>query len=268
MLGKNQYFVYLCRWNIIIVDMKRAFGICAVMLAVAIMATSCFGSRDEKVVSTALASIVTGDSSLGEYVIFDNGQAGLITKGNELVNQIPADAYFPDQATGEARAWIYYTSEAVNDLIFDGKVEIEALYPVDIQLADTRLPANIADEYKDEISVSSNNITYTRDRYVNLQLFYKSVDSFFDDEHKFRLVYNSDKTGYFAESYPANDDGYLYLELYHDAGSDVNGQKYKELIMSFYLDDLMIGRHISSEYKGIKIFYREGGKARVVEYKF
>ena len=248
--------------------MKRCFYIFAMMILSAFVATSCFGSRDDKAVSTALVGVVTGDESLGAYVVFENGQLGVITEGADLLNKIPDSAYFPDKATGEARAWIYYTAELINDLVFDGKVELEALYPIEIQLADMRLPANVDKDYKDDITVSTSNINYTRNRYVNLQLFYKSADPSFDPEHKFKLVYNADRTGFFAESYPKSDDGYLYLELYHDAGSDVGGPKHTERVISFYLDDLMIGRHISSEYKGIKIFHRSGGEARVVEYQF
>lgn len=247
--------------------MKRGFYIFAMLLTIATTSTSCMGDKDKNV-SSALVGVVTGDTTLGSYVVFESGQKGLITKGHELVNNIPDSAYYPDKSTGEARALIYYSSEFVNDVFFDGKVEIEALNTIDIQLTDIRLDESIAEKYKDDISITGAGITYTRNRYVNLQMFYHSADAFFDNEHKFRLVYNTERNGYFAELYPATDDGYLYLELYHDAGSDAGGNNYRERIMSFYLDDLMVGRHITSEYQGIKILYRDGSVARKVEYKF
>lgn len=248
--------------------MKRGFKIFAMMFMVAVAAVSCFGGGDDKVVSTALVGVVAGDETFDSYVVFENGQRGLITEGGNLVDQIPDSAYYPDKATGEARAWIYYTAEVVNDLIFDGTVDIQALYPVAIQEVEMSISDATAEIYKDDISVSNTNINYTRNRYVNLQMFYQSADASFDSEHKFKLVYNVNKTGVFAEYYPAVDNGLLYLELYHDAGSDVGGPNYTERVISFYLDDLMIGRHISSEYQGIKILYRSGGEVRAVEYKF
>jgi hypothetical protein len=197
-----------------------------------------------------------GDESLGAYVVFENGQLGVITEGADLLNKIPDSAYFPDKATGEARAWIYYTAELINDLVFDGKVELEALYPIEIQLADMRLPADVDKDYKDDITVSTSNINYTRNRYVNLQLFYKSADPSFDPEHKFKLVYNADRTGFFAESYPKSDDGYLYLELYHDANDDTKKVEYS-IYHCYKLTTTDANVDIDIEdYKGIKILYK------------
>lgn len=248
--------------------MKRLFRICVMMVGVALTATSCLWSNDDDYKSTALVSVVDGDASLGQYVVFESGQKALITKGENLIGNIPASAYYPDKATGEARAVIYYTAEAVNDAIFDGQVKIEALKPVDIQLTKMSLPEGVAEVYNDDIMMNASGITYSRNKYVNLQFFYPSSGSTYDSQHKFELVYNPSKEGFFASSYPANDDGYLYLELYHDSGNDAGKISYSENIISFYLDDLMIGRHIPTEYMGIKILYMENGNTRKLEYKF
>lgn len=248
--------------------MRRVFNICAILVAVATISTSCLWSNDDEYKSTALVSVVDGDATLGQYVIFESGQKAVISKGENLIGNIPASAYYPDKATGEARALIYYTSEAVNDAIFAGKVEIDALKPVDIKLTNMSLPEGMSDEYNDDILLTYSGITYSRNKYVNLQFIYPSSGTTYESQHKFELVYNINRTGFFASLYPQNDDGYLYLELYHDSGNDAGKSTYSENIISFYLDDLMIGRHIPTEYLGLKILYRDNGNARMVEYKF
>lgn len=248
--------------------MRKFFTICTMLVAVATISTSCLWSDDDEYKSTALVSVVDGDAALGQYVIFESGQKALVAKGENLIGNIPASAYYPDKATGEARALIYYTSEVVNDIFFDGKVMIEALKPVNIKLTHMSLPEGMSEEYNDDVLLTYSGITYSRGRYVNLQFLYPSSGSTYESQHKFALVYNVNRTGFFAPSYPKNDDGYLYLELYHNSGNDAGKSSYSETIISFYLDDLMIGRLIPTEYRGIKILYRDNGNARIAEYKF
>ncbi len=250
--------------------MKRVFAICAMLVGVAAIATSCLWSDDDVYKSTALVSVVDGDATTGPYVIFESGQRAIVEKGDKLVSNIPASAYYPNKENGEARAVIYYSSEALeNDLLFAGKVNIEALKPVNIKLANMSLPEGMSEEYNDHVLISNTGITYSRNRYVNLQFLFPTSGLSFDSQHKFELVYNPSRTGFFASAYPEREDSFLYLELYHDAGNDPGRLNYSENIISFYLDDLMIGRHIPTEYMGIRILYRnDGDLPKMAEYRF
>ena len=249
--------------------MRRVFNLCAMLVAVATMATSCFWSGNDEYKSTALVSVVDGDATLGQYVIFESGQKGLVTKGETLIGDIPTTAYYPDKATGEARALIYYSSELIQgDIFFDGKVQIEALKPVDIKLTHMMMPEGNMEQYNDNVTVYSTGVTYTRGKYLNLQFVYPSGGATYDSQHKFELVYNPSKSGFYASAYPEVDNGYLYVELYHDAGNDGGKVGLSERVISFYLDDLMIGRHIETEYHGIRVLYRDNDSPRMVEFKF
>jgi hypothetical protein len=95
--------------------------------------------------------------------------------------------------------------------------------------------------------------------YITLQLLmYNS--SQLNYNHNFFLAYNPEKKGAYEDMYgSAEGDAryYLWFELYHDAGVDTTVSDLSETFLSVKLDPEVIGTDDLSNYKGIKIIYRD-----------
>lgn len=256
--------------------MKRFFTVAALLSAVALMMTSCLYGTSSTTTNSALASIVDGDALTGSYVMFDNGVKATIVKGENLVGNIPASAYYPDKATGEARAVIHFVQKTSSDDNFVSSLELKGVIPIQIIPAEPKYNQEVADGYKSWLT--GYGLTYTRDRYLNIQFTYPSSGGTYESEHDFVLMYNPEKQGYFQELYTT--DSYLYLELYHDGGLDpaahvTSGSvSLGESILSFYLTDEMINRDIDKDFYGVRVLYRGRDETssnivpRVLEFRF
>lgn len=238
--------------------MKRFLSVAVALSAVAFVMTSCLYGADTGSSNSALVSIVDGDAITGSYVIFDNGDTGYIAKGDKLVSSIPSSAYYPDKSTGEARAVIHFkqVTSATGD--YSTSLELERLIPVYIKQPNMAYDSEIA--AKATSWLSGYGITYTRDKYLNLQFTYPTSSTTYDSEHNFVLMYNPERQGYFSTAY--NDDRFLYFELYHDAGLDPAGSVNNtsvgvaERIITFYLPNDIFGDPLKSKYYGIRVLYR------------
>lgn len=243
--------------------MKRIIVMLVAVCAVAVAATACLNSSDDFVGSEyALVSVVDGDASTGEYLIFDDGRRVSIASGIQFVEGIPASKYYPSKETGEARAEISYRTNKTTAIGFDKTINITALSAIDIKRVDDGLPTDI-DTYDANVS-AIYGVSYAREKYLNIFMEFDCSGQNALARHLFKLVYNPEKTGFYSTAY--TNDNYLYLELYHDDDNDTvayRGGKY----VSFYITDELLSLDISS-FRGIKILYRKDGLPTVAQFEF
>lgn len=241
--------------------MKRFLVILATFGAVAF--TSCLNSSDDFVGNNfALVSVVDGDAFTGQYLIFDDGQRVSVASGMEFLENVPASKYYPSKENGEARAEVAYRVNKNTLLGFDATVNVQSLSVIDAKRVDTVMPSDIEDYDADIKNILG--ATYAREKWINIFPEFACSGQGAIARHKFYLVRNTERTGFFAPAY--KDDSYLYLELYHDDDNDTmtySGGKW----ISFYLTDELLGEDISL-YSGIKILYRKDGAPEVMEFKF
>lgn len=241
--------------------MKRFLIMLSAISAVAF--TSCLNSSDDFIGNEyALVSVVDGDAITGQYLIFDDGKRVSVASGMQFLENVPASKYYPSKETGEARAEVQYRVNKSTLVGFDATVNVVALNALDIKRVDTTMPSDIED-YDANVN-SIVGVSYAREKWLNIFPEIRCSGQGALQRHKFYLVYNPEKTGFFAPAY--KDDGFLYLELHHDDDNDTatfSGGKW----VSFYLTDELLSQDISA-YTGIKILYRKDGAPEVQEFKF
>ncbi len=241
--------------------MKRFLIVFAALSAVAF--TSCLNSSDDFIGDNwALVSVVDGDPLTGQYLIFDDGKRVSVASGMQFLENVPASKYYPSKANGEARAEVLYRVNKNTTIGFDATVNVTSLSAIDVKRVDTSMPADI-DEFDANVE-AIYGVSYAREKWLNIFVDFLCGGQNKLQNHKFYLVYNPERTGFFAPAY--KDDSYLYLELYHDDASDTTpyrGGKY----VSFYLTDELISQDISL-YSGIKILYRKDGAPYAEEFRF
>ena len=250
--------------------MKRVLNVAVMLMAVVVAATSCLNKSGDFVpYNTAVVSIVDGDAMTGLYAIFDDNKKAYIENESDLT--VSTSSYYK----GEARALIAYTDVAMNPIMgYDHVINVSQLVELKTKPVQIGLTDDIASKYTAGVNIPYYNggVTYARDRYVNVQFVYQCGGSSMADKHDFVLVYNPTRMGNFALGYPKTDDGYLYLELYHNQGTDTAINSTSENIISFYLTNDMLGEgtNITSDYFGVKILYRnyESSDLSVATYKF
>lgn len=241
--------------------MKRFLIVMAAFGAVAL--SSCLNSSDDFIGSEyGLVSVVDGDAASGQYLIFDNGQRVSVSSGIQFLENIPASMYYPSKATGEARAEVQYRVNKSTLVGFDATVNVVGLNPIEAKRVATTMPLDIEDYDANINSIVA--VSYARQKWFNIFPEIRCSGQGALQRHKFHLVYNPEKTGFFAPAY--KEDGYLYLELHHDDDGDtatLGGGKW----LSFNLTDELLSENINA-YLGIKILYRKDGAPEVQEYKF
>lgn len=248
--------------------MKNFLKVIVMVVISAAVSTSCLSSGSEyEPRNTAVVSIVDGDAMVGMYAIFDDNKKAYII--NESDFTVPASSYYK----GEARALIAYTDADVQPVMgYDYAINIQQLVALKTKPVQIDWNEDMQSKYTAGISMPYYNggITYTRDRFLNIQYEYQCGGASMIDKHDFVMVYNPSKLGPFALGYPKTDDGYLYLEFHHSYGLDTSANTSAENIISFYLTDDMIGKNITSDFFGVKILYRDYKSAdiSVATYQF
>jgi hypothetical protein len=108
----------------------------------------------------------------------------------------------------------------------------------------------IAEDYIEGIRI--HEATFARN-YITLNLHYRSSAN--EDRikaHDYILVYNPTQEGPHKDAYQR--DGFLYLELYHDAKNDI--EQYDNLAKRCYLFDANLLSIDMLSCRGIKIIYK------------
>lgn len=224
--------------------MKKLFSIVMIMASVVMLTTSC-NKKDSDPMYVSIATIVEGGGLLGSriYVEFDNGKTAYVTNANDLQVNPPFD--------NEVRAMIYYTiNEAEStDTGYDMVITLNMVYGVItdyVRFIDDHDIGNIAD-YTAGIGIDEG---YYANDWITLDISFPYSST--SKEHSVYMVYNTraEHAGMFQNLY--NDDGYLYLELYHDNDNDGDTNVFSGYACWKIRSNLGVD---INNYKGIKILY-------------
>ena len=227
--------------------MKKLFTIIMTMFAALMVGTSC--NDDYKTTLSAIVTIIDGNSSVPYTVRFGDGKSAYVTNTSKF------NFSFPIELDGEQRAIIYYQIEDEVKVGYDYVITLVDAGTVSTTTVKTL--AEVAETVaKSEHKVSIDDASLTDNKYITLVLSFMGNNPELN-KHKFSLVYNNDleKNGAFKGSYPKTEDDYLWLELYHDKGTDTEYTRYYNHYC-FKIAPKNLGVKELMEYKGIKILHK------------
>lgn len=236
--------------------MKKLFTIAMIIVAVAVTAISCNKKNTDKIY-VGLVTLVEGSWASGNfYVRYDNGKTAYVTNSGYFTFKPDSDL------DREARALIYYVIEDQPTSGYDQAITITAMQGVpaspvyDIYDHKFEDPAN----YPDEIDVIDG---YFAQDYISMQVQFKWSGSNSAD-HVVALVHNSkpDHEGEFQSLY--EDDGYLHLEMYHNANNDTKVRDYQGYLSYKVKPETL--RISLDDYVGIKLLYKSAS-GKLATYK-
>lgn len=246
------FLAYICvvkiENNLKSYKMKKLFNMAMVLFSIVALGTSC-NKKDSTPVYVSIATIEPGSAITGGFsVVFDTGDTAYVTNSVEVSNQVTIEPTFDNQL----RAMIYYVMEEQEVPGYDAVITIQGLRGIltdYVRYITDHDIGNIADY---TASMAINEGAYANDWItLNFSFMYGGSSS---KEHKVYLVYNTnpDHAGMFQSMY--KDDGYLYLELYHDSDEDGTLYEYTDYGSWKLRSDLGID---VNQYKGIKILYHD-----------
>lgn len=238
------YLRYKSGNNLNSFDMKKLISFVLIIASVLTLASSC-NKKDSEPMYVSIATLVESGGLMGStiYVVFDNGKTAYVTNASDLQIDPPFD--------NEVRAMIYYTiNEAEStDTGYDMVITLNMVYGIItdyVRFIDDHDIGNIGD-YTAGIDINEG---YYANSWITLDIafLYGSVDK----KHNVYMVYNDrpDHAGMFQALY--SDDGYLYLELYHDDDDDTTSNVFSGYVCWKIRSNLDIN---VTDYKGIKILY-------------
>lgn len=236
--------------------MKKLLTIILAMLSTMFVSTSCNDDFQETL--SAMVTVVDGSYDVSYSIRFGDGKTAYVTNTSKF------NFSFPAELDGEQRAIIYYYLEDEVKPGYDHVITLVDAGTVPTVIAKPSDRIDVAlDAYVDKVSIQDPS--FTDNKYITMLLSFMGNKPDVNT-HKFALVYNNnvDKSGVFQHSYPKSDDGYLWLELYHYKGTDVEAEPYY-LYNSFKVTPKQLGVKEFSEYKGIKILHKPIGKVDVTE---
>ncbi|MBQ1227698.1 MAG: NigD-like N-terminal domain-containing protein [Alistipes sp.] len=236
--------------------MKRLLTIILAMLSTMFVSTSCNDDYQETL--SAIVTVVDGSYDVSYSIRFGDGKTAYVTNTSKY------NFSFPAELEGEQRAIIYYYIEDEVKPGYDYVITLvdAGTVPTIIAKASDRLDTAL-ESYVDKVTIEEPS--FTDNKYLTMLLSFMGNKPDVNT-HKFMLVYNKnvDKSGMFQDSYPKSDDGYLWLELYHYRGTDVEVEPYY-IYNCFKISPKQLGTKEFSEYKGIKILHKPIGKTNNTE---
>lgn len=225
--------------------MKKLFSIVLVLASVLALFASC-NKKDSDPMYVSIATLVEGGGLIGGgiYVEFDSGKTAYVTNARDIQINPPFDS--------EVRAMIYYTiNEAESSYAgYDMVITLNGVYGVITDyvryIDDHDIDGNIS-EYTAGIAINDG---YYANNWITLGIAFPYSSA--SKEHNVYLVYNErpDHQGMFQDLYA--DDGYLYLELYHDNDGDGTTNVFSGYACWKIRSNIDINL---DDYKGIKILY-------------
>ncbi len=237
------------------------FAIASLMLGVSCLNTDRYEGNDPTTADGAeIVTIVDGSYDTPYFVMFDNGRKAYVTE-NTATTSITFPST-PEQMRGEVRKVIYYNFMNEKHEGYDLSIKIVGMEDIS-----TNLLKNIDDEeIAEQLPTHTASITVRaatlskKYNYLTMRMYIKfsGQEQF---KHSIILTHNKEQGGVFADVYKSHTDtdSYLWFELYHD--SDTDYEYYIDEIYSTYkLDTEYLGVKDLSEYRGIKIIYKDINK--------
>lgn len=216
------------------------------------MCAGCDDDRNDYPSQWAFATVCPLENN-DYYFVLDNGKS--LYPGDK--SRIGAF-----QAKADARAVVYFTLLKQPAPGYDYNAELYAIQ--DVYVGSTL----IVDSSSETEGLPDDKISFFGARfstgYLNLSVGFDATDL---EKHSFKLIYDSE-----AEIDAENRrEGYLNVELRHDADGDITGRDYSNLFVSFPLNDdfkaLLAGKQgiilrVNTRLNGVKYIQidREGEK--------
>ena len=220
------------------------------MLSTMFVSTSCNDDYQETL--SAIVTVVDGSYDVSYSIRFGDGKTAYVQRGGYFLTGLWKKFY----SDGSLRYFAFGEDGWVITLVDAGTV------PTIIAKASDRLDTAL-ESYVDKVTIEEPS--FSDNKYLTMLLSFMGNKPDVNT-HKFMLVYNKnvDKSGMFQDSYPKSDDGYLWLELYHYRGTDVEVEPYY-IYNCFKISPKQLGTKEFSEYKGIKILHKPIGKTNNTE---
>lgn len=241
--------------------MKKLFYIAMALFAAVGINTSCGVNGEDTNVLVSIATVIDGTSSIPYYVVFDDGKEAYVTNTNEWTPS------FSETKT-ELRYVLAY--EVVNETssIFDMEIKVVEATPINTQSSlifasgENYTSDNGWQTYTSGATISTCFFSPARDYITLVVLFYGSYT--YTGIPKMYLVRSNDiENSPYKDLYTA-DDGYYYLELYHN-DSDYVGSQQLSTYLSCKMPDV---EAIKAQYNGLKILAMSHSSNRPEVYTF
>lgn len=225
--------------------MKKLFYFAVALFMGIAINTSCGVNEESSDVYTAIATVVEGTSSIPYTVVFDDGKEAYVTNTN-----IWSPSF--SENNKELRYIIAYEIISETSSVFDLEIEIVQVNPIATQPSGLKYITaadftgdNGLQNYESGASVSVCFLSPARD-YLTLVVLFNGAYTY--TSPNLVVAYNNDRENSpYKELY--KDDGYYYVELYHDTTKYAGTQELSTYI-SCKMPDVDV---IKSKYNGIKI---------------
>ena len=252
--------------------MKRKLQIVLALAVVALIGAGC-SNMESKQYYSSVVTLIDGTWSYAYSAEFDNvyldqptGKTAYITNSNRY------PFTFSEKLNGEGRAQIWYEVDEASSMEgFDHVISLVA-HPEPIStfnLVSIKDPeVTELDKYTAPAHVTQ--MTYSFNTNYLTVVFAIPASQTGNYSHKLQLLYNDnpEHEGAYQEYYPATDDGYLYLELYHDSNGDI-GTTLANPMACYKVDRGALRLNYMDTYKGIKVIQpAETGRVEIFTYDF
>lgn len=227
--------------------MRKLFYIAMALFVAITVNTSCGVNGDDAKVYTTMATVIEGTSSIPYSLVFDDGKTAYVTNTNKWSPSF-------SETQKELRYIVSYTIINETSSIFDMEVELVDVTPIATQKNGLRYVTATdftgdsgLQNYTSGVAVDVCFLSPARN-YITLMLSF-NCDYAYIGTPKLSLTKNEDiANSPYKDLYTA-DDGYFYLELYHD-NSDYSGSYSKGTYWSCKMPSVTT---IKSLYNGVKI---------------
>ena len=244
--------------------MKKFLYITLAMFATVLFGTGC-NQNESKVYYSSIVTLIDGSYDYAYSVEFDDGKTAYVT------NSFSHHFTFSDKLNGEGRAYIWYEVADEKKPGFDHSLTLVSLEPLSTFKLISINDPDVTDLDKFTASAYISEMAYAMNRdYLTMAVIFPASTTG-NYSHQMQLLYNDnpEHEGAYQEYYPTTDDGYLYLELYHNSNGDP-GSTNTQAIACYKVDyNNLHGMQPMSDYKGIKVIQPvQGGRVEIYTYDF
>lgn len=242
--------------------MKNLFKIALTMIAAITIGTSCNENNTKPTYSTFL-TVVEGSWDVPYFLVFDDGTTAAVENFKDWTPSFTEE-------WKELRYIVYYTETELQQPGYDKVVNVAAYQPVAVGKLENVYDKDFTGDnglqkYTAYLDISDAYFSPARN-YITMSLLIPFSDA--SMKHTVKLVRNMSDNSKYKDLYLQDD--YLWLEAYHDAGTDSDGiQGATYLSVKVNEPDLGIGK-LETFYKGIKILHTSynDGKPKVFTLNF
>ena len=244
--------------------MRKFLYIAIAFAAATLVGTGC-NNYDSKTYYSSIVTLLDGSYDYAYSAEFDDGKKVYIT------NSFKYPFTFGESLNGEGRALIWYMIEDQTQTGFDHTITLASLEPISTFKLITINDSDVKDLDKFTAPAHVTEMAYAKNRSYLTVAYNFPANQTGGYQHQLQLLYNNnpDHEGAYQEYYPATDDGYLYLELYHNSNGD-GGNTNTPALASYKVDyGSLHGMPNIDTFKGIKVIQPVAdGRTEIFTYDF